>query len=100
MANSARGFFGPKGIPASEIAALEAAFKSASHNSKLAAELVKQGNPTGYQSPSTVAEDYKTFLTVAKKVTPYLGPIKNKLEFRRLRGHISGVDWTHLLGEA
>jgi tripartite-type tricarboxylate transporter receptor subunit TctC len=77
IANSSRGFYAPKGTPADEVAALEAAFKSASSNSNLEKELVKQGNPTGYQTPAEVLQNYKTFLAAAKKVTSYLGPIRS-----------------------
>lgn len=73
---SARGFIAPNGTPAAQTAALTAAFRSASLNAGIQAQLINEGSPTGYQSPAIVRSTYASFLSAAKGVGAYLGPIK------------------------
>lgn len=76
-ATSTRGFFAPAGTPSAQVVALTAAFKSASENKTLQSQLVKQGNPTGYQLPTAERSSYQGFLAAAKNIGADLGPIKS-----------------------
>lgn len=69
---AARVFFTASATPAPEVAALKAAFKWASLNKNLQAQLIQEGNPPGFGKGPVEKQNYETFLNSALKVTAFL----------------------------